>query len=80
MPEEPTIRRGRGWAVLRAVLRALRSTVVIAAVALTLFAIRQGGLRFRELKQVALEHANLWALVFVGVLVWDFLFRRRPTT
>ena len=66
----------RAGRAMGAVLRALRSTLVIAAVALTLFAVREGGVRWDELKRVAIGHSGLWAMVFAGVLIWDVLFRR----
>jgi hypothetical protein len=59
-----------------AVFCALRSTLVIGAVALLVFAVRDGSFQWAKLNRVAVSNWRLFAMVFLGVLVWDYWFQR----
>ena len=59
-----------------ALLRALRSTIVIAAIALTLFALRHSALTIAEIRRLAVHYSPLWVVVFFGLLIWEYWFER----
>ena len=59
-----------------AVRRALRSLLVIAAVVLVVTAIREGGVNWPKLMRLAVFNRTLFLLVFVGLCVWEFWYRR----
>ena len=60
-----------------ALWRALRSTLVITAVAVTLFSVRHHGLSVAEISRVAVRYSPLWLMVFVGLLIWDYWSEHR---
>lgn len=69
----------RGSVVKEAVFvgwRALRSTVVIGAVAVTVSAARGGDFRWSVITWLAWSYRTLLTMVFLGLLVWDWRFRR----
>ena len=72
--------RAARWRTGMALLRAARSTVVIVAIALTLFALRHSALSFSEIRRLAVHYSPLWMAVFVGLMVWEYYFdrKRRP--
>jgi hypothetical protein len=75
-PKQPPLRR-TGIVLLRA----FRSTILIAAIALTLFALRHSALSVTEIRRLAVHYSPLWAAVFFGLLIWEYWFermRRRP--
>lgn len=59
-----------------AVLRALRALLVIAAVALGVAAIRDGGVNWPKLVRLAEFNRTLFVFVFLGLCVWEFWYRR----
>lgn len=61
---------------LPALLRALRSTLVIGAVAVLFAALRVGRFHPRGLTALAIENWPLLPVIFTGVLIWDWWFRR----
>ena len=73
-PNAPEISRAKhiGFALFRAV----RSTIIIATVAIVIFAIRRGGIRLPELKALVILNRTLLAMIFFGVLIWDYWFQR----
>ena len=59
-----------------AVLRALRSLLVIVAVVLLVAAVRDGGVNGPKLMRLAVHNRTLFILVFLGLCVWEFWYRR----
>ena len=59
-----------------ALLRALRSTAIIATVALLVFALREGDLRWSLISRVAATYRPLFLFVFLALLLWEL--RPRP--
>ena len=59
-----------------ALVRALRSTVIISAIAIAIFALRRGTLRWVDLEFIAIRYWPLGVAVFFFVLFWDLWFRR----
>jgi hypothetical protein len=71
--------RTRGPVVKEAVLvgwRALRSTALIGAVAMTVAAACGGDSRWDAIVRLAESLRTLLAMIFLGLLVWEFWFRR----
>ena len=51
--------------------RAVRSTLVIAAVAVVVAAARSGDFRWNVVARLAWAHRGEFALIFVGLVVWE---------
>jgi hypothetical protein len=54
-----------------ALLRALRSTALIATVALLVFSLREGDFCWSHHSRVALAYRPLFAVLFLVLLVWE---------
>jgi hypothetical protein len=59
-----------------ALVRALRSLIIIAVVALAISAARNGSLGWPKLAQVVVLNRTLFVMVFLGLSVWEFWYRR----
>jgi hypothetical protein len=76
--DDDTDSRTRGSAANEAGLvawRAARSTAVIGAVAVTVAAAREGDFRWGAIVRLAEALRPLLAMIFLGLLVWEFWFR-----
>ena len=62
--------------VAYAVLRAFRSLLVIVAVVLLVAVIRDGGVDGPKLMRLVVHNRTLFILVFLGLCVWEFWYRR----
>jgi hypothetical protein len=62
--------------LVKILLRALGSTAVICLVALIAGAFRVHLLSFAGLRLVAAQNWRIAIMVFLGVTVWEFWFRR----
>lgn len=62
--------------MLIAVLRALRSSVVIALIALVLATLRHGALDGAMMLRLAELNRTLFAVVFAALCGWEFWYRR----
>jgi len=56
--------------------RAVRSTLVIAAVAVVVAAARSGDFRWGVVARLAWAHRGEFALIFVGLLAWELWVAR----
>ena len=56
--------------------RAARSTAVIGAVAVTVAVVREGDFRWGAIVRSAESLRTLLTMIFLGLLVWEFWFRR----
>lgn len=61
--------------MLKTVLRAMVSTVVVSLVALLASAFRASRLNFTALREIAADNWRLGVIVFLGFVVWGFWFR-----
>jgi len=60
-----------------AILRALRSTIIIVAVAAVVVAFRsRGGPGFGELRMLAAQNWGILVMVFLFVAIWDYLMKK----
>ncbi len=58
------------------VLRALRSTLVIGAVAVTVSVVRSGGFRWDMITRLAVSYRTVLTMIFLGLLVWEYWAQR----
>jgi hypothetical protein len=59
-----------------AVWRALQSTVVIGVVAMVASAVRSGDFPGSVIVRLASSYRTLLTLIFLGLLIWEYWFRR----
>ena len=59
-----------------ATFRALRSIVVVMAVALVIRAVRDGGIDWSKLARMVIHNRVLFIMVFLALVVWEFWYRR----
>jgi hypothetical protein len=69
-------RESQRRSVVALVLRALRSTIVISAVALLVAALRQGRFQLGDLTTAMTRYWGLAVAVFFALLIWDVVFHR----
>ncbi len=65
-----------GFRFALALLRALRSTAIIATVALLVLALREGDFRWSLISRVATTYRPVFGFVFLALLLWEL--RPRP--
>ena len=63
-----------------AVLRALRSLLIIGGVALVIGAVFNGGLSWSNVVHLAAVNRTVFVAVFLGLCVWEFWYRRAKRT
>jgi hypothetical protein len=59
-----------------ATFRALRSIVVVMAVALIVRSVLDGGINWSKLARMVVHNRVLFIMVFLGLMVWEFWHRR----
>jgi hypothetical protein len=60
----------------RTLFQATLSTLTIGAVALIVFAIRKRGFQWAEVSRIVSANRSLFAMIFLGLLIWDYWFQR----
>jgi hypothetical protein len=64
--------------LVAALVRSTASTIVIGAVAITLFALRKGYHRPEEIGLLVIQNATLFGGIFIALVVWNYWFRGAP--
>lgn len=59
-----------------AALRALRSIVVVTAVALVVAVVRDGSIHWPKFARMVALNRTLFVAVFLGLFIWEFWYRR----
>ena len=70
-------RQGTVRFIVMTTLRAVRSALVISAVAFTVFVLRGESIRWSVTRQVAEENYPRLAMIFIALLAWEFWFQAR---